>query len=210
MSSYHNHISNVCPYCAKIVSFAWTALSEAGGNLDTYLRCYFKDNFHIWAVGQCPNCNECVLIKGFSESNREIIPKNIYPYPLPSPVDHRIPEKIKKDLEEAKLCFSVGAINASVGMCRKALQRACKEKGAVKKELYEQIDEIATKGVISADLKELAHSVRFIGNDGVHPNDDEVTKEDAEEILNLAEQFLDIIFVAPAKVKEIRERKEKK
>jgi len=209
MKKMLNHVSAVCPYCKVHVTFSWTEPGERGGGLNDYLHIYFKNQRGIWNIGECPSCKNCVLLLGY-EKDYNFVSTKIYPFPLPSPVDERIPEKIRNDLEEAKLCFSVGAINASVGMCRKALQRTCKEKGATKKELFDQIDEIASKGVISNDLKELAHSVRLIGNDGVHPNDEEVTKEDAEEILNLAEQFLDIIFVAPAKVKEIKEKKGKK
>src|SRR3989344_9315722 len=204
-----NHISAICPFCKVYVTFSWTEADDHGGGLKEYPHVYFRNQKGIWVVGECPFCKNCVLLFG-QGSNYSFVLKKMFPFPLPSPVDKRIPEKIKKDLEEAKSCFSVGAINASTGMCRKALQRACKEKGAIKKELYDQIDEIATRGIISNDLKELAHSVRLVGNDGVHPNEDEVTKEDAEEILNLAEQLLDIIFVAPAKVKKIKDRKEKK
>lgn len=203
-----NHISDICPFCKVYVTFSWTDPREGGGSLTNSL-CYYFDNLKgIWVIAECPSCKNCVLLQGH-ESNYTFILSKMFPSPLPSPVDERIPEKIRKDLEEAKLCFSVGAINASVGMCRKSLQRTCKEKGATEKELYSQIDEIASKGIISKDLKELAHSVRLIGNDGVHPNDEEVTKEDAEEILKLAEQLLDIVFVAPIKVKEIKERRNK-
>ena len=207
----YNSISGFCPYCHKNITYSWVYFDKEGGGARNFFHDYFKNQFAGWAMGECPSCKKCVLFElNLDKYQTPVAVKSVYPFPLPSPVDERIPEKIRKDLEEAKLCFSVGAINASVGMCRKALQRTCKEKVAIKKELYDQIDEIATRGIISNDLKELAHSVRLVGNDGVHPNEDEVTKEDAEEILNLAEQLLDIIFVAPAKVKEIKDRKEKK
>lgn len=40
--------------------------------------------------------------------------------------------------------------------------------------------------------------VRWIGNDAAHPNKDKVEREDAEDILSLAEQFLQVLYVAPA------------
>ena len=36
-----------------------------------------------------------------------------------------------------------------------------------------------------------------------------LNEEDAKEILSLAEQFMEIVFVAPAKVKEIKEKRNK-
>jgi len=40
--------------------------------------------------------------------------------------------------------------------------------------------------------------VRLVGNDGAHPLNDPVTRGDAIVILELAEQFLQVIYVAPA------------
>ena len=44
--------------------------------------------------------------------------------------------------------------------------------------------------------------MRWVGNDAAHPDKQAVTKEDAEDILHLAEQFLNVIYVAPAIAKE--------
>jgi len=44
--------------------------------------------------------------------------------------------------------------------------------------------------------KEWATVVRWVGNDAAHPNKDAVSKEDAEDCLRLAEQFLHVIFVS--------------
>jgi hypothetical protein len=46
----------------------------------------------------------------------------IYPQPLPKPTDPRIPENIKKDLDEAKMCFSVECYRASAVISRRSLQ----------------------------------------------------------------------------------------
>ena len=51
--------------------------------------------------------------------------------------------------------------------------------------------------------------MRWIGNDAAHPAA-EVTKDDAEDILKLAEQFLHVIYVAPAIAKELADKKGKK
>jgi len=191
-----------CPYCHKHVAFSWVDYDELGGGITRYLD---KSNSYrnpkgIWALAECPVCNNCVLV--------HIIDNNIqiYPNPLPTPTDKRVPEEIRKDLDEAKICFSVNAFRACTVMCRRALQNACKMKDATKERLVDQIDELAEKGIITKDLKELAHTIRWIGNDAAHPNEKEVKKEEAEEILNLTEQFLHILFVAPAKVRKIKEK----
>jgi hypothetical protein len=195
-----------CPWCHKHVALVWIALKYLGihegyatEKIDEPILYYTEKG--RWSIGMCPSCRNCTLIK------LEDKKLGVFPYPLPSPTDERIPEKIRKDLDEAKICLSVNAFRACAGMCRRALQQACILKGiSPKKRLEEQIDELAGRGIITNDLKELAHGVRWVGNDALHPKNPEVTEEDAKEILNLTEQFMEVIFVAPQKVKEIKEK----
>ena len=61
-----------------------------------------------------------------------------------------------------------------------------------------QISDLASRGVITEDLKDWATAVRWIGNDAAHPSDGAVDKDDAEAVLTLAEQFLIVVYVTPA------------
>lgn len=204
-----SHINGNCPYCKREVSFNWTELDIMGGKRSDLFYHHYKNEHSSWTILECPNCKNCVLVNCVKNSHANFQLKKIFPYPLPSKTDERIPEKIKNDIDEAKLCFSVRAFNGSASMSRRALQRACKEKGATKRDLIDQIEELAIGGVITTDLKELAQTVRLVGNDGAHPNDIDVEEQDAKEILELAEQFMEVIFVAPARVKEIKEKRDK-
>jgi hypothetical protein len=94
-------------------------------------------------------------------------------------------------------------------MARRSMQSACIDKGAKKKNLVDQVDELKNNGVITNDLKEWADVVRWVGNDAAHPNKDIVEKDDAKDILELAEQFLHVIYVAPAIAKERRTKRNK-
>lgn len=93
-------------------------------------------------------------------------------------------------------------------MARRALQLCCIGKGAPKKEnLRNQIQWLLDKQIITKDLNDWAHEVRLTGNDSAHPPTD-VTKnipvslEDAEDILTLLEQFIEVLYIATALVKE--------
>jgi hypothetical protein len=138
----------------------------------------------------------------------------LYPQSLPRPVDSRIPEVVSSDLKEALLCFSVEAHRAAAVLARRAIQVICLDKGAPKdQKLNQQIDWLFDNGVITKDLKEWAHEVRFIGNDGAHPgnlSDEAVTKNDSEDILNLVEQFAKVLYVAPAIASERKKHRESK
>ena len=93
-------------------------------------------------------------------------------------------------------------------MCRRAIQASCIAQGAGKdKKLVAQIDELATKGLITGPLKEFAHEVRLEGNTGAHPDTDgldEVTDKDANAIIEFTREYLHHVYVMPAKLRARR------
>jgi hypothetical protein len=125
--------------------------------------------------------------------------------------DSAIPEEIADDFKEAKRCFSVEAKKATVTMCRRSLQNTCISKGCnPKKDLVDQIDELEANRIINPSMKEVAHTIRKIGNWGAHPQDDplkDVTLDDAVELLKFTSEFLDEVFVRPARLDALRKKK---
>lgn len=178
-----------CPFCHKYVELS--------------IRTSFENSW----LGQCNSCQRIVLV----DNVRNVI----YPNPIPKPVDSRIVSQIKKDMEESYVCFSDGCYRAAAVMARRALQSTCLDKGADEKDdLYHQIDWIFKEGIITKDIKDWAHEVRLVGNDAAHPKkpseDQPVTKEDAEDILNLLEQFCQVLYVTPAIAQERQKARQKK
>ncbi len=187
--------SIICPNCHQATA---VAIRNAYDNTRTRLR---------YEVGECNSCDFCVLLVKDRSNNST---KAVYPNPLPRQTDERIPTDIKKDFDEALVCLSVSANRGAAVLARRALQTMCKEKGASKVDLKDQIDELFSNNIITQDLRNWSHEVRFVGNDAAHPNGAEVQKEDAEEIIELLESLCEVLYVAPAKAanrKRIREEK---
>ena len=195
-----------CPYCHKYTSLdsltIRTGTSIGGRNVTTSASWYDSSREISWAMKKCNSCQNVVMLKNHGET--------IYPSPLPPPIDERIIEAVKIDLKEAKLCFSVSAFKATVVLSRRALKSICIDKGASKKKkLYEQIQDLANNDVITNDLKEWATEVRYIGNEGAHP-DEEINSEDAEAILKLTEQIANVIYIMPEMARELRQKRNDK
>ncbi|MFX1396850.1 MAG: DUF4145 domain-containing protein [Promethearchaeota archaeon] len=152
---------------------------------------YLESEGNYWWMAECHSCNKLVLILNNGE--------RIYPSPQPKPSDENIPENVRKDLNEAKMCMTVSCFRASTAMCRRALETCCIDKGADEnKNLQGKIEELFTLGILTTDIKDWANTVRWVGNDAVHINANEVGKDDAEDILKLAEQIFHIVYIAPA------------
>lgn len=200
-------VSIYCPHCHKHTSLTAAPIEYSTQDMlgRTYRRTmgayWKKEENTLWWIGVCNSCQEPVLVLNDGQV--------IYPYPLPSPSDGRIPEHIRNDVDEAKICFSIKAFRASAVMSRRAMQSACIDKGATKERLVDQLQELASHGIITKDLKEWADVVRWVGNDAAHPDKQTVTDKDAADILHLAEQFLHVIYVAPAIAKEQRTKRGK-
>lgn len=193
-------LSIYCPHCHRHTSLdpAPIEYEDSYGNKG-YVRAFWKaDHSATWWIGVCNGCEKPVLVL-----NHGAI---VYPHPLPSPSDSSIPQAIRDDLDEAKQCFSVSAWRGAAVLARRAMQSAALDKGATKSRLVDQIEELKVKGAITLDLKEWADVVRWVGNDAAHPGGVPVTKDEAEAILELAEQFLNVLYVTPALAGVLRKK----
>lgn len=185
-----------CPYCKVPTQFLY---STKWGTYQTW-RCSVCNKFVFFIMG-----------KPYEEriTKEDIVDQ--YPKVIPE-LDSSIPEKIRNDMIEALKCFDINCLKASVTMARRALQNAVRDKEAKGENLKKEIDDLASKHIITPALKSWAHEIRELGNIGAHPEKDgldKVTKEDAQEILNFAEDFLKYVYVMPARVEARRAKKNK-
>jgi len=192
-----------CPHCQKHTSIQIANARYQGqyGGWYKTPAIWRKDDAKEWWIGICNSCHEPVLILNQCEV--------IFPQGLPSPTDNNIPDPMRTDLIEAKICYAVSAYRGCAVLAGRSIQSTCINKGAKKAKLVDQLNELKTTGTITVDLFEWANVVRWVRNDAAHPNENQVTKEDAEDILKLAEQFLHVIYVAPAIAKEQKAKKGK-
>lgn len=149
-----------------------------------------------WWIGICNSCTTPCLIRNRGEV--------VFPTPRPAATDPHVPKELAEDLDEAKLCLGASCYRACAVMARRCLQNACLARGATERDLIKQISELTALGVITKEIEDWATVVRWVGNDAAHPGKDPVTKEDAEDVLRLAEQFLHVVFVTPALAKTRR------
>ena len=160
-------------------------------------------------ISECNNCDFHFLVLKHRTTGKIL---QIWPKTLPGKVNDLIPEPIKSDYEEALVCEAAGSYRGAATLARRTLQVVCLEKGAPKEkqqkknpekmmkvDLSEQIDWLYKNNIITDEIKNWAHEVRYVGNDAAHPNATEVTKDDARDILELLESMCDVLYIAPAR-----------
>lgn len=175
--------SMTCPYCG------------------VYSTITLRSGFRQLDIYQCDQCDESFLL--IIENNKIV---DQYPKRTPK-LDASIPTNVADDYIEAIKCFDVSAYKASVVMCRRALQTSVIGKSASKGYLNDQIDELCRKGIITAEIGQWSHEIRLTGNIGAHPDGlENVTRQEAEELIKFMEEYLNYVYIMPAKVAAKRAR----
>lgn len=172
-----------------------------------------------WVIQACDHCVNLVLTiydikwqRGPSSTWADYSgdPINIFPYYEPTP-DPSIPEEIADDYSEAVLNLSAGAYNSSVVMCRRALETAAILNGANPNDrLVDQITYLSSKG-LEQSLIDLSTEIRLLGNTGAHVDKHDllrnVTRDEARDIIDFLEQFLEALYVRPARIAALRKKR---
>ena len=122
-----------------------------------------------------------------------------------------VPDDIASAASEAYSCFSINANRAAVLMARTAIEATAKDKQITDGNLYQKIDAMAEKNIITDQLAEEAHEIRLLGNDMAHGDLAEaVSEEDASDILGFLDSVMDYVYQQPMllqKRKALRERR---
>jgi Domain of unknown function (DUF4145) len=98
---------------------------------------------------------------------------------------------------------------AAALMARSAIQLIARYHKAPGKTLKEEIDDLATKGLILPVMQEWAHEVRELGNEGTHPMPGSTgTKEkNAKDVVEFLGFLMTVLYNLPKQIEEYRKRK---
>ena len=101
--------------------------------------------------------------------------------------------------------------DATAVMARSALQAALRQQKAKGANLKQEIDDLASKGLLPPTMKEWADTLRELGNDSAHPKPDQVPTrpDDAKDIVRFLDFLLDYLYTLPHQITEYRERAKK-
>jgi hypothetical protein len=190
-------IQATCPGCSAKTNF----ITIPGVSVNDILDRRSGDNNITYGIRICPDtgCRTLIYFRREGQSN-----SNLFVYPPPGAIFtvKSVPLSIESDANEAILCYKVGALKATIVMCRRAVEATCDEQQASGRNLKEQIDDLHTKGLIDSRLKTWAHQIRFFGNSGAHPDPafGSATAADADLMIDFMTTFLEYIYEMPAKI----------
>jgi hypothetical protein len=123
-----------------------------------------------------------------------------------------VPAPYSVDYNEAALVLR-DSPKASAALSRRCLQQVLVDKaGVTKRDLYDQIAELLSRGNLPSHLAEALHAVRAIGNFAAHPMKSQTTGSvvevepgEAEWNLETLDSLFDFYFVQPERLRLKRE-----
>jgi hypothetical protein len=185
---------------------------------------HFKHNYHKekksdskdktlnYEVLQCTNCGNYTMLFWSGSEVGNLHDFIVVPYVTEIT---KFPEYWPKDIGrywvQAQRSLDGKNWDATAVMARSALQLAVRYHGAVGKNLAQEIDDLATKGLLPPVMKDWSHEVRALGNDIAHstPGSSEGTEpQDAKDVVEFLSILLTMLYDLPHKIEQYRARKE--
>ena len=159
------------------------------------------------AIGLCQVCDFPVYFGLKKENQNEIWH---YPEVLEVPPEG-LPERIEIAFAEALSCYSSHIPNATLLMCRRAIQETMADKEAKKGDLPTQLDDLVASQKITPSLRDWAKHAQIGGRIAAHgtgggqwgdPNQIWGTMADAEAVVAFCNAFFQYLYTLEKRNKE--------
>lgn len=211
-----NSFDVFCPTCNILVEVKTLCSGEDQDNLDLNSSISLIDSnyeYREYTVGICSRCKspffkQSIFLVYGSEFVNLSEERILFPSP-PNTLLGNLPNSVDRAFTQASKCYKSGFYDASVLMCRRALEATCKSLGATGKNLFQKIVDLKNKGHIDLKLNEWADSVRMVGNKAAHEVEKAISKEDAQDILDFTEALLLYTFTLDTKFQAFQQRNNK-
>jgi hypothetical protein len=196
-----NHIAH-CPHCGNTAPQRIVA---------TY-SCTENVNFPIFYVlVACATCQQATLYKDGSPNQP---PQEFFGgvwslkgkelcWPTFGTLHPSVPSTVQSCYEEAA-AIKTRAPNAFANQIRRALEALCKDRGANKKSLAQNLQELCDRGELPPPLGMMTDILRILGNIGSHAADESVGREYVDAIDEFFRAVVEYVYVAPHRVREVQ------
>jgi hypothetical protein len=162
-----------------------------------------------WTLLACPKFHAILVLQeayGGGMGFEDDTPLRVYP-PQDRALSSEIPKELRDAHDEARRVFTAKAYKATVAMCGRTLEGVCEKQGVTEKTLQKSLAEMKTQGLIDQRLWDWAELLRDVRNSGAHFNDEEVTRQDAEDCLTFNEALLDYLYVLKKRFDDMQLRR---
>lgn len=168
----------------------------------------------LYVLGKCPVCKSVILSSsywsGFDGEN-EIWADGVREWPYPElSGDTKLPKIVAVSLHEARKCFNAGCYLAATVMCGRALEGICVAHKTETYNLSRSLDELLRREIIDKKLHKWGHATRTLRNLAAHATEEEISKDDAQDLLEFTKATCDYVFVLTERFEAFMKRNSKR
>lgn len=192
-----------CPFCMERGNFGVAFHAEKKKpNSDKKL------NFETL---ECGNCKGYVMVLWSASEHgygRGLHNYQVLPWPLKlDRYPEHWPEAVGRYWLQAKRNIGDSNWDAASVMARSALQISLRDHGAQGRNLKEEIDDLAAKGILPPHLKEWSDHVRELGNDSAHPDPSQgpADAQHSRDIVGFLDFLLEYLYTLPHRIQQYRQ-----
>lgn len=195
------HHTAHCPHCAntapqRIVATHWCTESVNFPTFYVLVACATCRHATLYRDGS-PNQPAQEFCGMWSLKGKELC------WPTVGTLHPSVPSAVQSCYEEAA-AIKKRAPNAFANQIRRALEALCKDRGAGKKTLSQNLQELCDRGELPPPLGMMTDILRMLGNIGSHAADESVGREYVDAIDEFFRAVVEYVYVAPHRVKEVQ------
>lgn len=193
-----------CPFCAEKGNFELVFHAEKKKPNSRK-----KLNFDVYKCGNCAGFVHVFWSASEHPGSQGLHSYKVLPWPLGKiEAPEHWPEAVKRYWKQAHDTIKGENWDAAAVMAGSALQAALRDYGAKGKNLKEEIECLAEKGVLPTIMKEWSSELRFLRNNSAHPkkNQTELNPQDVEDVIEFLDYFLRYLYDLPKQINEYRNR----
>jgi len=182
--------------------------SDAVSPLDEIDTEYHGEHY---SIALCGRCNGPFLVReslyGVPGEFETVTDEKILFPATPVGELQGVPKPVLSAMEQAVRSFRTGSYDAAALMCRRTVEALCTALAASGASLASKLRNLHDSGHIDQKLLSWAHAVRLVGNDAAHAVEEEISTEDARDILELTEAILLYAFSLDKRFREFKDRR---
>jgi hypothetical protein len=158
---------------------------------------------------KCNNCGNFTMV--FWSASDSLHDYRTVPWPRQTTTfPSHWPNDVGRYWLQARRSLDGKNLDAAVLMARSAIQLVARLQNAAGKNLKEEIDNLAQKGLLPPVMHEWSHEVRALGNDSAHPTpgNEGPAATDAHDIVDFLGMLLTMVYNLPHEIRQYRARKQ--
>ncbi len=199
-----------CPHCQLRVQARVIAEHVDYDSFDEYEG---PESFRTLLL-ECSSCFRSLLLGQYSfdypdEDGIRHWSRTSRLWPPLRQLSSEIPESVRSSLEEAEKCYKGRAYNATAVMVGRGLEGICQHFKTKDVRPAAGLKELRDREIIDRNIYEWGEELRKHRNIGAHEVEQNISKEDAEDVLNFIIAICEYIFVLKVKFESFMKRQKR-